>query len=238
MIYFDPESPDWLRSWVDSVCDGSFTPIYRASVSASDLREDLDAVIPRKSRTLITTNLDNDDGLGLDFVARARRFVPEAQRTALYFGRGLVLAGPRLFLRTDRANAFCSVVESWEEPVTCWSDWHNRLYRTMPTAVLLGEPQWLQVVHGTNVSNRPRGRLVSPGRYAQSFLGLDDGPEPTLGALRADRLLFSPGRKARDATRSSARRIAVATLGKDGLNRAKESLASKRHALSCAERAG
>jgi hypothetical protein len=92
----------------------------------------------------------------------------------------------------------------------------------MPVRSVRGRPAWLQVIHGENVSNRVRGRLVSPARSRAAFGGLlDDRPEP--GALRIarDRLLGMPARAAREAARAAAKRTAVALLGRDSLDAVK-----------------
>lgn len=178
-------------------------------------------MFPRKHHTLITTNLDNDDGLGRGFTAALQMAKPTGTRTALYLSRGLIKSQAGLYLRRDRFNAFCSVRETWDDPVTCWADWHNRLHLQMPTEDVGDRPHWLQVVHGSNVSNRTRGRLVSPAAYRNEFIGLDDVEDPSATTLWLDLLSRSPGRVLRDTARATSRRTAVLVLGKDGVNRLK-----------------
>lgn len=224
IVYFDPDSPDWLKEWIDQA-SGPFTPLFRRTVPRHELLADLDQLVARKSPTLITTNLDNDDGLSLDFSARILAEAADGPRSAVYFKHGLIKSELGLYRRTDRTNAFCSVRESWEQPLTSWADWHNRLSLTMPVQVIGGSPAWLQVVHGTNVSNRVRGRLVSPTPYAGRFMGLDDLPLPTRGSLLWDRIGPAPLRAARDGTRTLLRKSAVQVLGKDGFTALKSRLA-------------
>ncbi|WP_447647058.1 glycosyltransferase [Nocardioides zeae] len=107
-------------------------------------------------------------------------------------------------MRTDPRNAFCSVHEPWEGAVTCWTDWHNRLAHHMPVEVLGGHPGWLQVVHGHNVSNRVRGRLVDPARYAAVLPPLDGLAPPGRGALLADGVGHPSGRCGRVVAAPSA----------------------------------
>jgi hypothetical protein len=230
IIYFDPQSPEWLKAWIETTHPGSFTPIFRARVPTDDLRADLESVVPAKSRWLMTTNLDNDDGLGRDFVGRLQGTRSEARRAAVYLSRGLIKSADGLFLRTDRHNAFCSVRETWDAPVTCWADWHNRLPLSMPAEVHGGQPSWLQVVHATNVSNRIRGRRVSPRPYRDDFVGLESLSEPTGLEILGDRLGRTPARAIRDASRATARNVAVSLLGKDGVDRAKARVARRRAA--------
>jgi putative rhamnosyltransferase len=156
----------------------------------------------------------------------------DSERTAVYVGDGLIARDGELYRRLDPHNAFCSVRESWTTPVTCWSDWHNRLPRTMPALVLRGQPGWLQVVHGGNVSNRVRGRRTRPSVYRALFPGLLDAlPEPSAASLVTDILMGAPSRAVRETGRAAAKAAVGAVLGRRGLDRAKVLWASTRRAF-------
>lgn len=215
-----------MRPFVEQ---GLFRPLYRSAVDTATLVSDLAEAVADKGDFLVTTNLDNDDGLAADFSERIRAVAADAPRAALYVTKGLIKSGACVYLRTDRRNAFVSVRESWESPVTAWSEYHNEYYRVMPTIEVGGPPGWLQVVHGNNVSNRIRGRLVAPGAYRPLFPGLiDDLDHPGLIALVKDLLVAQPFRTARDGFRAGARRAGLRLLGKDGYSQAKLRLASLR----------
>lgn len=218
---------------------GHYRPILREVVSPIDLIDDLAQVTGRTSDRLLTTNLDNDDGLAVDFVARVQAALdPTRAREAIYVGRGLIRGPHGLYARTDRYNAFCSVSELWDGAVTCWSDWHNLLPASMPVTVLTGRPAWLQVVHGTNVSNRIRGRLVSPAGFEPLFGPLvSDVPEPGVPAILADRVLRGPLRGLTEAMRAAAKRVVVVMLGKRGLERARYGVLAARRVAGRAARA-
>jgi Putative rhamnosyl transferase len=226
LVYFDPASPAWLRDWVAGhEAAGAFRPLYREEVPRETLIADIRAAVgPAPAAVLLTTNLDNDDALAADFVARLQDAVVSPVRSALYVGDGLIGRGTRLYRRTDPHNAFCSVREPWDEPVTCWADWHNLLPRQMPAVVLRGDPGWLQVVHGANVSNRVRGRLTRPSTHAATFPGrLADLPDPSRSELVGDALLAGPLRVVREAARAAVKVVVHRLLGPDGLDRAKRS---------------
>jgi putative rhamnosyltransferase len=56
LIYFDPESPGWLRDWVRShEGRGSFSPVFRESVSREQLLADIRAVLGRPHRDQLLT---------------------------------------------------------------------------------------------------------------------------------------------------------------------------------------
>ncbi|MEV0676253.1 glycosyltransferase [Actinosynnema sp. NPDC050436] len=227
IIYFDPESPQWLKDRIGEHGD-AYTPLFREQVGREDLVGDLGALFPVKGDGLITTNLDNDDGVAADFVQRLQDEPPTGRRTALYLANGLVKSPEGLFAHHDRDNAFASVREGWEAPITCWADWHNRLDRHAEVVSLGGAPGWLQVVHGGNVSNRTRGRLVSPAPYRALFGdALDDLPEPDGRVLARDRFVGHPVRVARDGARYLAKTAAMKVLGPDGFEKAKQVLAAR-----------
>jgi hypothetical protein len=224
IIYFDPHSPEWFLDWVRGhERQGHFHPCFREEVPREDLLSDILAVVGRRSSVgIVTTNLDNDDSLAADFVARVQGAAPLGDRTAVYLGDGLIRRGNELYQRVDRHNAFCSVRESWDEPVTCWADWHNLLPQHMPAAVLRGAPGWLQVVHGANVSNRVHGRLTRPTLYRTAFPGLlENLCDPTAGKLAGDRLVGVPSRAARESVRTAAKAVVTSVAGKNGLDRVK-----------------
>lgn len=229
IIYFDPDSPQWLKDRIrDPADDGVYVPIFRASVSNVELAADIRRVTGAGGTRLITTNLDNDDGLAVDFIARLQAVGPQPERTAIYLARGLIKSEGGLYLHVDRHNAFCSVQENWDSPSTCWSDWHNLLRQSMPAIELEGEPGWLQVVHGSNVSNRVHGRKVSPAPYAGLFPGLlADLPTPSPMELSQDLLVARPRRFAKEASRALVKKVVMKLFGKSGLDRAKSIWASR-----------
>lgn len=229
IVYLDPASPAWLLDRMDEhAAGGLLHPVLREVVDATHVREDLARVVPNPGTTLITTNLDNDDGLAIDFCARLAAVETESPRAAVYVTNGLVHSARGLFRLRDRHNAFCSVRETWDHPATCWSEYHNQLHTVMPVVELGGAPGWLQVVHGTNVSNRVRGRLVSPDRYRASFAVPLDVPEPDRKQLVLDRVASGPLRSTRDRSRAFARTLALRAMSKEQYAQVKARLRAAR----------
>lgn len=226
IIYFDPESPEWLkRAIAPYAAQGLFRPVFRAEVPTATLISDLRAFARHGDGMLLTTNLDNDDGIAVDFLQRLQDAVDFTDRRALYVADGLIKSADGLYLRRDPENAFCSVAAPWVDPSTSWDDWHIMLSRSMPAVVLDGAPGWLQVVHGENVSNRVRGRLTSAAGWKLLFPGLlDDVEDPGTTRIARDRYLAAPLRRVRDTGRAALRRAAIAVLGKDGMQSLKARL--------------
>lgn len=227
IIYLDTQSPRWLRIRIAELEKmGLFTPIYRDEVPHEVLLADIRRVTGAAGDVLMTTNLDNDDGLAVDFVQRLQSAVKDDTQRALYLAHGLIQQAGRLYLRKDPVNAFCSVAESWDSPGTCWQDWHTKLGEWMPTVQLFGTPGWLQVIHTGNVSNRVRGIRVSPEKYKQGFaVGLDEVDSPSAGSLLLDRLVLAPVRSGKETVRAVGKKIILALGGKKGLDNFKARLA-------------
>jgi hypothetical protein len=223
IIYFDPDSPEWLMRWIREQRPlGLYQPFFRSSVSRAELCADIRTVVGPPRDELITTNLDNDDGLATDFIDRIQLAGRKGERTALYIAQGLIKSENRLYSFKDPRNAFCSVRETWNSPITCWSNWHNLLGENLPVIEIGGKPGWLQVIHGRNVSNRIRGKRVCSSCHIDRFPGLiDDVRNANLHERMLDRLLAQPARLARDSSRKAAKAVAMRLLGKDGLTRAK-----------------
>lgn len=231
IIYFDPQSPRWLREWIDALAPFElFTPIFRESVSRAELVSDLREVCGGSRDVLVTTNLDNDDALAVDFISRIQQAIHGTARRAIYLADGLILQAPRLYRRQDRDNAFCSVAEPWDAPVTAWADWHNRLHLHMPVNVITGPPAWIQVIHGTNVSNRVHGRLTRPSRFRNQFsVAIADLPEPGPAQFALETLVAQPWRVTGTWSRQAAKSLILALGGRQGLERLRDAVSAARH---------
>ncbi|GGH48977.1 hypothetical protein GCM10010921_26840 [Microbacterium album] len=226
IVYLDPASPAWLlERLAPLVTAGAFAPLYRETVSREEIAEDARAVTGGSGDVLLTTNLDNDDALATDFAARLQALARPGERRALYLAHGLIRRGGHVYLRRDRRNAFVSVSEPWDEPMTAWRDWHNLMHRHMPVLVDGGAPAWIQVVHDRNVSNRVRGRRIDPGRHRALFPGMLDDAAPTgPGAILVDGWLRRPLRESREGVRVLGKRVVLAAAGKRGLDALKDRL--------------
>lgn len=226
IVYFDPASPSWLRqAMTPHIEKNSFTPVYRESVSRTEMLDDIRQRVcgGRIEGDLITTNLDNDDALSRDFIARIQSAEPSSATTAIYVKNGIVRAGKRVYALEYRRNAFVSVRTPWNDPqATCWSEWHTNLEDFMPVVEIDGPPGWMQVVHGSNVSNRTKGRLASPASFRTQFAHLlDDVPPPRTRERVVETLLARPGRTTRELARSSGKKVLVDLFGRNSLDNVK-----------------
>lgn len=54
-------------------------------------------------------------------------------------------------------------------PRTVFVDAHPKLRRHAPTRRVIGPPMWLEILHGSNLSNAVRGVQTDPGVVAERF---------------------------------------------------------------------
>ncbi|WP_029137536.1 glycosyltransferase [Nakamurella lactea] len=224
LIYFDPASPQWLRQMIAKYeHDGTFVPVFRESVSTEQMISDIRTIIGTPADDLLTTNLDNDDVIATDFIARLQGGSVAEFQSAIYVRNGLIRTGGRLYTHRYPRNAFNSVRTPWATPTaTCWSEWHTDFDKLMPAIEIGGDAGWMQVVHGSNVSNRVRGRLASPGPFRRLFPSALDGlPEPSARELNLDRFVVSPARTSRERVRSAGKHLILTLFGRDALDRIK-----------------
>jgi hypothetical protein len=234
IVYLDPSSPRWLLDRIDCLSAGGlFAPHFYESVPRETLLSNIESMTGGPTRYLLTTNLDNDDALAIDFTRRVRRASRADSRVGIYIDSGLILNGDALYARRDRHNAFCSVQESWRDAVTCWCTPHNKLHHIMPVLeVSGGAPGWLQIVHGGNVSNRVRGKRVSPLPYRAQFPAiLDTVDVPTSADLARDRYIHQPRRTMYEIARTTTKWFVLKVGGQRGFESTKQSIESARSKL-------
>ena len=219
IVYFDEGTPEPFRARIEACRRVAgfhpyFTPLFPGERWGLSAREVL-AAEERAAPWLLTTRLDNDDGLAVDFVARVQaaaagilQGAAGPRRTALNLTNGVVFDGRRAYALAHPSNAFSSLLEPWETARTVWEVSHMDLAEAGPVLQVGGPAAWLQVVHGGNVSNKIRGRRVPPAALAGRFPpSIDLGAPASRAAVAAETLLLSPLRAARDRAAGLVRRL-------------------------------
>jgi hypothetical protein len=98
----------------------------------------------------------------------------------------------------------------------------------MPVTEIEGPPAWLQVVHGTNVSNRIRGTRVGSSAYIGLFDELlKDIEDPSQLNLLREAVWESPSRNIQEFFRAIVKAAILQTMGKEGLEKIKTFLTSR-----------
>jgi len=126
------------------------------------------AALDQGTKWIITSRLDNDDALHRDFVSMLHSAVEE-RREFLNFPRGIILYSGKCYIYEHRSNAFLSFVEPAESPRTAFSLAHEQAMEVAPVRQLGRTPAFLQVIHGKNVSNKPRGTRIPARRALVGF---------------------------------------------------------------------
>jgi len=167
IVFFDQKCPDWARKRVERAQSvrhfhAKFVNLFGASGWNEAVRDTLRG--PQRSEVLCTSNLDSDDAVASDYIDRlnkaTRRNIGKAIPFAINFTNGLVYRDGKFYKHVHRSSAFMNVIERHDAKFkTCNVFSHMRLSKYMPVIQEEGDAAWVQVVHGTNVSNKVRGKL-------------------------------------------------------------------------------
>jgi hypothetical protein len=171
LIYFDQSTPAKYLDRVASLTSkyGNISIKLCAFWEATTLIEQVTSRLEARTKWVITTRLDNDDGLHGDFVSMLHSAARQ-QTEFLNFPRGIIWYAGKCYLYKHPSNAFLSMVEPAEGLRTVWSAGaHSQAARIAPVRQLQETPAFLQVVHGKNVSNKPRGTRIDARRALTGF---------------------------------------------------------------------
>jgi hypothetical protein len=196
LLFCDDASPDWFRrELLDVVRDVSaYEPIWMTGHWKPEAGARLATErVPRGATHLLTTLLDNDDAVAKDFLETIRTHCNGQTWELLNLTRGAQAADGKLYLRSDPANPFISLLENIADsaPRTAFCDWHNRLPKHAPVRQIHTHPTWVQIVHGKNMANRISGIRTTADAIAPYF-DVDLGIQPvTRSELYIDRMRTS-----------------------------------------------
>lgn len=209
LIFFDAQTP---REWIDRIeayrdsanIETEFLEAFDEQLWRAAIARHVDHARPG----LLTTRLDNDDALSIDSVDRIQRAGAQHGHGFLVFSAGYTIHNGRAYLVHDDSNAFASLYEPAPAQRTVWCEQHQRIRDHSDVAQVPDVPSWAQIIHGRNVSNRVRGRLLPADGIAERFAW-----EPTLlrapgpAALAIDRLVRCPLRSTREWLIGKARAV-------------------------------
>ena len=216
IVFFDDETPGWARERVEQLqavrpFRALYTPLFDNDGWARAVREM--AGPAQAGRMIVTTNLDNDDALGFDFIERVQKSARahfSGSRIAINVPDGYILADRAIYAYRHLQNAFTNMAEPDDEAMaTTMTIRHTELFDHLPVFQAHGAAGWLQVVHGGNVSNRIRGRRIGGDEARRQFPRevLGEIVEPSLPARLFEAALAVPFRTLRDRLFTLVRRI-------------------------------
>lgn len=158
MIFCDAASPEWLLNRMPPFATvRPVRGIFTAAVAAESVSSFIGP--------LITTRVDNDDAIAIDYLEAVQREAPV--EGYVNFMHGLQLSGERLYRRSDPSNAFISRAEA-QAYGTVFAQPHRSIIEGHSVRQVKGAPMWLQVVHDRNWANAAIGIRTS-GEHLRRF---------------------------------------------------------------------
>lgn len=156
IVLFDVNTPGSFREKIDAYTDwNNFIP--RFITSLDELPGIVSDETDETAKYLITTRLDNDDAIGVDFIELVQHQFSGQHFEFVNFSSGYVLHRDKLYLKTGfYSNPFISLVEKIGAFKTVYCGPHNKLYDLGTIRKIETKPLWLQIVHKHNISNRVR----------------------------------------------------------------------------------
>jgi hypothetical protein len=176
LVLFADDTPEPMKARIGRHAEEwpNLVPVYLPAGSEHVGRRVVALYLDKSPQTLITTRIDNDDGLCRTYVEDVRRFEGTRERTVLQFPVGYVWHRDRIYLDRQEYNAFTTLIEPLPqgtdtEFVTIYKGSHSDIGQLGRVVDVNEAPAWLQVVHGTNLENYVRGRRQRIGEIAKRF---------------------------------------------------------------------
>ena len=213
ILYFDAATPPEFRDRIEA-CRRifPFVPYFTGLFPASGWPRSIHETFAFQPDMLLTTRLDNDDALALDYVERVQAAVRQAGLApgGYNFTNGCILGDGALYRLAHPSNAFFSFLAPYrDEVVTAPSIQHMDLARHGAVRQIGGPGAWMQIVHGGNVSNKIRGQRITAAEIDGAFpAGLVAEVKPVGRAARMiDTIVSGSLRGARDGLLAARRRL-------------------------------
>jgi hypothetical protein len=176
LVLFDDRCPDDFRADVESLAEGTFTPIWtHEPFSTSLFARPIAELSPAAEANpwLLTTRLDSDDGIARDFMASVQAQCSPEDGLFIDFPRGIQIdRGGSTYLYDQLSSPFLTLVERRRldvPPRTVYTARHARSRQWGPLREVNAPPMWVQVIHGTNLLNMTVGARISPRVINERF---------------------------------------------------------------------
>lgn len=158
VFYFDFEGFDWESPEFNG--SGTKGDIMQRSIDLEYIAKPLREFIgEQKTDYVITSRLDNDDGISIDHTDKIQRFAKQywdGSRFWLNLVRGLKYCDGFVYPVNSAASPFISFVEPPEGLLTTYQVCHTEAKASKYSIhqVREGKGTWLQVIHGDNLLNK------------------------------------------------------------------------------------
>jgi hypothetical protein len=215
ILFFDSATPEPFVARARALArerDGIF-PVFCESLPLSRVKAAVSDILPEATEWLLTTRLDNDDGLHEEYVATMQAAQGCEKAEVLNCPTGIIFRNNRTYLRRDPSNAFISLSEPFSGFQTIFSiSRHILAHESYPVRQLSAAPRWLQVVHANNISNRVRGWRIPRVMATEGFPALADlsavAEKESTVAIHLENMTLNLLRVSRDKGVTIARRVA------------------------------
>jgi Putative rhamnosyl transferase len=180
LVFFDAASPKWFKDKI-STFQPFMTPVYVSGRATDEVIAD--KVLQTglvTSPYLITTRLDNDDAISTGHLASVQRAFRGQEREFVTFPFGLQSFRNHLYNVYWPSNPFISLIEKVDDigqVTTVFCVAHDRLSDKHRLRKIWRSPQWLQILHDSNLGNSLRGWPRLSSRYHPGFNVM--WPEPS-----------------------------------------------------------
>jgi hypothetical protein len=191
LVLFDDRCSPEFRADVVYLAEDVFTPVWTHEDFRRDIfAEPVAAATDRDAGTapyLITTRIDSDDAMAVDFMATVQAQFAQQERLFVSFTRGLQIDRSGAVFSSDYlSNPFISLIERRRPgrlPDTVYVAKHARARAHGPIREVQGPPMWAQVIHDLNVSNIVNGMRTSPRVVGERFR-IDLAYDASIGGRR------------------------------------------------------
>lgn len=175
LVLFDEQTPPQARARIREYERWpTFIPVFFAPASREQARQAVQAQLRgQPPASLLTTRLDNDDALSTRFIELVQRHADAPVPTLVEFPFGYVWHRDRLYLDRQDRNPFSTLVEPLDRQSdfrTIYAASHHDVGAGRRVVQASGDPAWIQVIHGGNVANRPRGIRTPMARLSNDFV--------------------------------------------------------------------
>ncbi len=175
LVMLDDRCEDDFRENVEELAEDTFTPIWTHEpfVRDSFAGPVLDLLDGSAAPHLMTTRIDSDDAIAVDFMASVQREFDSQDRLFVNFTRGVQLdRDGGVHLADTTSSPFLSYIERRVPdrlPETVYVAKHARAREHAPVLEVRAPVMWAQVVHGSNVSNIVNGTRTDPAVLDERF---------------------------------------------------------------------
>lgn len=180
IVLFDSETPVFARERIDRYSRWpKFLALFVRPGVEGAARKAVIAQLKEAPEILVTTRLDNDDGVSRRFVENIQERATVRETSVLEFPRGYVWHKRRVYEYHFPFNPFTTLAEprfsdDLSKLRTVYTGSHSDLGRLGPVVELTKKPAWLQVIHGGNLENTVRGIRVRKSCLRDEFAICDE----------------------------------------------------------------